>query len=209
MKDLLILSQWLSPAFPVGAFAFSHGVETAVREGLIGDAAALEAWLVDLLSHGSGRSDVVLLASAYRAEDIIAVQEMALAFQSSAERMEETVQLGAAFCRTVRDVWALDLPDLAYPVAVGRAAALRSIALEDTAALYAQAFAANLVSAAIRLVPLGQTEGQAVLAGLQDRCHTLGADAPGLTLDDLASAAFLSDIQAMRHETLSPRIFQS
>ncbi len=159
--------------------------------------------------HGSARSDVVLLAAAYRSEDVTEVQETALAFQPSAERLEEVVQLGAAFCRTVRDVWSLDLPDLAYPVAVGRAAALRDLPLEDTAALYAHAFLTNLVSAAIRLVPLGQTEGQGVLASLLERCQDLAEEAPGVTLDDLASAAFLSDIQAMRHETQSPRIFQS
>lgn len=204
-----MLAQWMSPAFPVGAFAFSHGVEAAVRDGSVTDAAELEAWLLDVLEHGSGRSDVVLLAAAYNAEDMEEVQQVALAFQPSRERLEESVQLGAAFCRTVRDVWHLDLPDLAYPVAVGRAVSLRGIKLDDAAALYAHAFVSNLVSAAIRLVPLGQTEGQMVLARLQDACRALGAEAQKLTLDDLASAAFLSDIQAMRHETLSPRIFQS
>lgn len=209
MKDLLTLTQWLSPAFPVGAFAFSHGLETAIHEERVPDAAGLEAWLLDLLQHGSGRSDVVLLAAAFLEADLAEVQAQALAFQPSLERREETVQLGAAFCRTVRDVWGADLPDLAYPVAVGRAAALRQIAVEDAAAVYAQSFVSNLVSAAVRLVPLGQTEGQAVLARLQDACVALGQAAPDFTLDDLASAAFLSDIQAMRHETLCPRIFQS
>lgn len=208
-RELLILSQWLSPAFPIGAFAFSHGIESAIADGRIADAAALQDWLADLLDHGSARSDVVLLAAAYRLEDLAEVQQTALAIQPSAERLEEVRQLGAAFCRTVRDVWALDLPDLAYPVAVGRAAALRSLPLEATAALYAHAFLANLVSAAIRLVPLGQTEGQGVLARLLPECDALGREAPNCTLDDLSSAAFLSDIQAMRHETQSPRIFQS
>ena len=209
MNDLLTLTQWMSPAFPVGAFAFSHGVETAVRDGSISDAAGLEVWLRDLLEHGSGYSDVALVAAAYGPDDLSEVQRAALAFQPSLERLEETTQLGASFCRTVRDVWGLDLPDLAYPVAVGRAAALRGIPLKDTATLYAHAFVANLVSAAIRLVPLGQTEGQLVLANLQEDCRALGERAPDMTLDDLSSAAFLSDIQSMRHETLSPRIFQS
>jgi urease accessory protein len=209
MRDILTLSQWLSPAFPVGAFAFSHGLESAIRDELVTNAAELEAWLHDLADAGSLRSDVVLVAAAHDASDLVLVQEYALAFQPSAERLEEAVQLGAAFCRTVRDVWGLDLPDLAYPVAVGRAARLRGIALEDTAALYSQAFFGNLVSAAIRLVPLGQTEGQGVLARLQPACRALGEAATELTLEDLASASFLSDIQSMRHETLSPRIFQS
>lgn len=209
MSDVLTLSQWLSPAFPIGAFAFSHGLESVVRDGEISSAFELEAWLLDLADEGSLRSDIVLVATAYAADGPDAAQEAALAFQPSAERLEEARQLGSAFCRTVRDVWRMELPDLVYPVAVGHAAALRGIGLEDTAALYAQAFLANLISAAIRLVPLGQTEGQAVLARLQTTCRSLGDEAPELTLDDLASAAFLSDIKSMRHETLAPRIFQS
>ncbi|MEO0917879.1 MAG: urease accessory protein UreF [Pseudomonadota bacterium] len=209
MKDILTLTQWLSPAFPVGAFAFSHGLETAVAEGHIAHAGSLTEWLLDLLKFGSVRSDVVLLVAAYRSEDVVDVDEIARAFQPTAERREEAEQLGVAFCRTVRDVWQLDLPDLTYPVAVGRAAALRKIELTDTATLYAHSFMSNLVSAAIRLVPLGQTEGQCVLAKLQAPCNTLGQAAASFTLDDLTSAAFLSDIQAMRHETQSPRIFQS
>ncbi|MEM6386565.1 MAG: urease accessory protein UreF [Pseudomonadota bacterium] len=209
MSDILTLTQWLSPAFPVGAFAFSHGVENAVREGSIRDASGLEDWLNDLLEHGSGKSDVVLLSTAYKSKDAEEVQRLALAFQSSRERVEETSQLGAAFCRTVRDVWAIALRDLCYPVAIGRAARLRGMPLEDTAALYAQAFVTNLVSAAIRIVPLGQTEGQAVVAHLQDKCRALGEAATTFTPDDLASSTFLSDVHAMRHETLSPRIFQS
>lgn len=207
MKDLLLLAQWLSPAFPVGAFAFSHGIETAIREGRINDAASLKVWLEDLFDHGSLRSDIVLLAAAYGGD--ADADQAARAFQPSAERLEEARQLGAAFSRTVRIVWKLDLPDALYSVAVGRAAALKSLPLEDTAALYAQSFAANLVSAAIRLVPLGQTEGQAVLAALAPACERLGREAPTFTLDDLANAAFLSDIAAMRHETLEPRSFQS
>ena len=208
MKDLLTLAQWLSPAFPVGAFAYSHGVETAVREGRVADADGLAAWLRDVMAHGSGRSDVVLLSLAYR-EDAAEVDKVARAFQPSAERLREAEQLGAAFARTVRDVWGLDVPDLLYPVAVGRAAALKALPLQDTAALYAQGFLANLVSAAVRLVPLGQTEGQAVLAGLASECEALGQAAPDFTEDDLANAAFLSDIAAMRHEVLQPRSFQS
>ncbi|MEM1372395.1 MAG: urease accessory protein UreF, partial [Pseudomonadota bacterium] len=196
-------------AFPVGAFAFSHGLETAISDGLVTDAGALEDWLSDLAEHGSLRSDVVLLSAAYAAPTPDKAQAAALAFQPSAERLEEAVQLGTAFCRTVRDVWDVDLPDLAYPVAVGYAAKLRGISLDDTAALYAQSFLGNLVSAAIRLMPLGQTEGQGVLARLQPHCRALGNEAAQLSLDDLASAAFLSDIQSMRHETQSPRIFQS
>lgn len=207
--DLLTLAQWLSPAFPVGAFAYSHGVETAIRDGAIGDATTLETWLAGVLKDGTGRSDAILLAEAYRSSDPFAVDEVARAFSASAERIRESERQGAAFAATTRAVWGLDVPDLMYPVAVGRAAGLKAIDLEATTALYLQAFASNLVSAAVRLIPLGQTDGQTVLAALAPLCEEHAAQSLALSIDDLWSTAWGSDIAAMRHETLEPRLFQS
>ncbi|AZQ68873.1 urease accessory protein UreF [Silicimonas algicola] len=205
-RDLLTLAQWLSPAFPVGAFAYSQGLEVAIRDGHIADAKGLTLWVEDVLDHGAGRSDAILLAAAWRGED---VDEVARAFQPTAERLRETERMGEAFSRTVRAVWGLGVADAPYPVVVGRAAALRGIAVEDTAALYLHAAAATLVSVAVRLVPLGQTEGQAVLASVTPLCERIAREAANSTLDDLSSSTFLADIASMRHETLEPRIFQS
>ena len=204
--DLLTLAQWLSPAFPVGAFAYSHGVETAIRDGAVTDAASLELWLSDVLAQGSGRADAVLLAAAHRGED---VNDLARAFAASAERLRESERQGAAFAGTVRAVWGLDLPDLLHPVAVGRASALKGLDAQTTAALYLQSFASNLVSAAVRLVPLGQTDGQRVLAALSPLCEAVAAEAMTADPEDLWSNAWGSDIAAMRHETMEPRLFQS
>lgn len=204
--DLLTLTQWLSPAFPVGAFAYSHGLETAIRDGAVFDADSLQDWLTVLLTQGSGRGDAILLAAAHRGED---VNDLARAVAASAERTRESERQGAAFAGTVRAVWGLDLPDLMYPVAVGRAAALRGLPCQPAAALYLQAFASNLVSAAVRLVPLGQTEGQRVLAALTPMCEMIADESQIATTDDLWSNAWGSDIAAMRHETMEPRLFQS
>lgn len=211
-RDILTLSQWLSPAFPVGAFACSHGLETAIHDGWVEGADGLRVWLGDLLEHGSGRSDAVLMAAAHAAsthDSLAEVDGIGRAFQPSFERLRESDRMGAAFARTVRDVWALDVPDCLYPVAVGRAARMKEMAWSDAAGLYLHAFAANLVSAAVRLVPLGQTEGQAVLAALAPLCARLSSETAGATLDDLAGCAFLSDIASMRHETQEPRVFQT
>ena len=116
---------------------------------------------------------------------------------------------GSAFARTTRDVWGVDVPDAMYPVAVGRAAAARDLPIDETVVLFLQAFVSNLVSAAVRTVPLGQTEGQAVLATLGPVCEEVAKDTRGLGLEDLSSIAFLSDIAAMRHETLQPRIYRT
>ncbi len=209
---LLTLTQWFSPAYPVGAFAYSHGLEQAVAEGRVTDAASAEEWIGDVLTHGGPRADVTLLGAAYRAEEgheLDDVDALARALAPSKERLLETVQQGQSFAQTTQAIWGGDLPDLAYPVAVGRAARLRSFPVETVATLYLHAFAANLMSAAIRIVPLGQTAGQAALSRLSERCPAVASEALQDTLDDIGSASFLADIASMRHETLYSRIFRS
>ncbi|MFK7751002.1 MAG: urease accessory protein UreF [Sedimentitalea sp.] len=207
----LTLAHWLSPSYPVGAFAYSHGLETLIQSRALTTAQDLQCWLLDVLEHGSGRADAVLVSCAYQAEadELAHIDASARAFAGSGERLRETVLQGAAFVRTTHDIWGHDLPDLTYPVAVGRAAQLAGLPLDLTMAMYVQAFAGNLVSAAIRLVPLGQTEGQGVLAALAPTCAALAKDLQDATLDELHSSAFLSDIAAMAHETLETRIFRS
>lgn len=209
---LLILTQWLSPAYPTGAFAWSHGLEAAIAAGWVQDARTLEAWLGDLLCDGSGRSDAIFVAMAFRTRStgaLKALNDTAGAFAASAERLRESARQGAAFGKVTREVWALDLPDLLLPVALGRAAHLTSLPQIAVSALYLQGFTSNLVSAAQRLMPLGQTEAQAVLARLTPRCAALAAETDNAGEDDLYSNCILSDIAAMRHETQQPRLFQS
>ena len=208
-EKLLNLAQLLSPAFPTGAFAYSHGLETAFREAWIADAASLEDWLRDCLIEGTGRSDAIWVRSAFVAEDPIELDRTARAFVLGRERLRETERQGAAFTRTANAVWLLDLPDLILPVAVGRVARLCDIDLDATVSLYLQAFASNLVAAAMRLSPIGQTAGQKVIHRLNETCLAVSKATRGLTEDDVFSNAFLSDIAAMQHETLEPRLFQS
>jgi len=146
--DILTLTQWFSPAYPVGSFAYSHGLEAA---GII-DCDGLSDWLGDVLDYGSGRSDALFLAASYHAADVALINAQCRAFAPSAERLKETDLLGAAFCKVTGDVWdGGDLPDLAYPVAVGFAAKQHGLPLELTTTLFLHAFAANLVAAGQRL----------------------------------------------------------
>lgn len=208
---LLILTQWLSPAYPTGAFAWSHGLESAVGAGWVRDARTLEGWLEDVLCDGSGRSDAVFISLACHAtgEALTGLDRTARAYAPSAERLCEAEKQGAAFARVTREVWSLDLPDLLLPVALGRAACLMNLPQEAVTALYLQAFASNLTAAAQRLMPLGQTEAQAVLARLTPLCARIADDTAFASEADLYSNSFLSDIAAMRHETQQPRLFQS
>ncbi len=210
--DVLTLAQWLSPAYPIGAYAYSHGLETMIADGTIHDAGSLQDWLTVVLFYGSGRTDCMLLHAAFVSENLEALAEIdaaARAFAPCAERLQETVLQGEAFCETTQMIWGEELPNLTYPVAVGYAAAQADLEYTVTAALFLQAFTSNLVSVATRAIPLGQTEGQAVLAALSPLCQSVAHDVEGSTLEDLASSTFLSDIAAMRHETLQPRIFRS
>ncbi len=206
---LLTLAQWLSPAYPIGAFAWSHGIEQAIRDEQIRDAGTLQAWLCTCLTEGAGRTDAIWLRLAAGAGDVTEVDAQARAFAPSAERLSETVRQGRAFVHTTNAVWELDLPGLTLPVATGRAAHLMNLDIDACVLLYLQSFLSNLVSAALRLMPLGQTDGQRVLAALQGDLRRVEAETRGAEIDDIFSNAFLSDIASMRHETLEPRLFQS
>ncbi len=216
----LRLLAWLSPAFPTGAYAYSHGLEWAVETGDIIDETTLFAWIADLLQHGSGRSDAILLRHAYRAhakpEALSDLVELALAAQPSRERRAEATGQGNAFAvatrawdhAVLRDLQAQH-SELPYAVAVGALAGACGLDEELTVAGVLQGFAANLISAAVRLVPLGQTTGLAVLARLEPTILAVTAQTSSATLDDLGSFCFRSDIAAMRHETQYTRLFRS
>jgi urease accessory protein len=209
---LLTLSQWLSPSYPVGGFAYSHGLETAMAQGAVHDGDSLRLWLEDVLDHGSGRADALFLRRAYCAEapqDILRLDAQARAFACSGERQREAERQGAAFVRTTNAVWGLDLPDVVLPVAVGRAAALMDIDGHAATSLYLQGFASNLILAAVRLIPLGQTVGQSVLAALGPLCQRVAHETTEAEADNPYSNAFLSDIASLIHETQQPRLFQS
>lgn len=211
-SQILTLAQWLSPAFPVGAFAYSHGLEAAVDFGWVRDAAGFEAWLLDVLDCGAGRSDTLFLAAAYHAQDTDTVSEIdasARAFAASFERLLEAEAQGAVFCRLMAAVWGTQPNHLLYPVALGAAAGAEGLPLALTSKMYLQAFASNLIATGQRLLPLGQTEGQAILRRLGELCAAIAEDTADGDLTALTSTAYLSDIAAMRHETQYSRIFRT
>lgn len=207
---LLALVQWLSPAFPTGGFAYSHGLETAIASGAVGDAPALARWLAELLEFGAGRQDGILLAHALRAgADHAALDALARALQPGSERLAETLDQGTAFARTVAAITARALPPRCLPVAVGQAAAPLGLPPARVIALYLHSFAANLTGVAMRFMPLGQETGQSVLAGLHPQIAALAEHCAQASLDDLGSAALGADMAALQHETLQTRIFRT
>src|SRR6056297_3121471 len=204
----LTLVQWLSPAFPTGAFAYSHGLEREIATGVVGDAASLAAWLENILRYGAGWQDAVLLSHALGG-GCDALDDLARALAPCAERLQEGLEQGAAFARTVNGISGHALPPRMLPVAVGEAAAPLGLAREDVIALYLQSFAGNLVTIGIRHVPLGQTEGQAVLSGLAPLIHDLAHRAANASLDTLGTCALAGDLAALQHEAMDVRIFRT
>jgi urease accessory protein len=210
MTALLSLIQWLSPAFPTGGYAYSHGLEQAVVDGTLTDAPSLRHWLADILTHGSGRQDTILLACALRPDaDYDALTDLATALASSTERAHETLAQGAALAYTVAALTGRTLNPRPLPIALGEAAAPLNLPAPQVIALYLHAFASNLIQTMVRFVPLGQTEGQATLTALHPLIQSLAQTLSSATTDDLSTATFGSEMAAMRHETLQPRIFKT
>jgi urease accessory protein len=218
------LMTWLSPAFPVGAFSYSSGIEWAVEAGDIIDAASLRDWLASMLVDGSGFCDGVFLAHAYRAAAapdgtlLREVAELAAAFVPSRERQLETCSQGRAFIDIARSAWHCDGLDqiiaqcdgpIVYPVAVGLVSAAHDLPLAPTMHAFFHALTSNWISAGARLIPLGQTDSQRVLAGLEPVVVATAKRALRASLDDLGSASFRADLAGMRHETQYTRLFRS
>lgn len=211
------LQSWLSPSFPVGAYTFSHGLEYAIEAGWVTSVASALDWLETLLLVGTGQSDLVLVAEACDPDcDLREIVELGLAFAASRElRLESTAQ-GDAFVHAVSSAWpsqsATELQTLEavpYPVAVGFTAAGHGIGSSAALHAYAHAFVANLISALVRAVPLGQTDGQRLLADLEPAVETAVARALDTPLAMIASSTCMSDIASMRHEQQYTRLFRS
>jgi urease accessory protein len=224
MAAHLPLMIWLSPSFPVGAFAYSHGLEWAFESGDLHDAGTLRDWLEALVAHGSLRNDLILFACTARAVEagddgaLVEIAELALALANSAERRLETVTQGNAFVSALRAAWpcaAIDHlkqvwpGDVAYPVAVATAGTGHGLPLCASLEAYGLAFVANLVSASVRLGIVGQTDGQKITAALVPFVQAAAAAAEPATLDDLGGCALRSDIASLRHETQYSRLFRS
>ena len=207
--DLLALVRWMSPAFPVGSYAYSHGLEAVIASGAVADGAGALSWVRQVIRRGAGLSDGALLAAVLAGDDPDAVAELARALAPSAERALETEEQGRAFAAAVAAATGLDAPAEPLPVAVGRAARRLDLAPERIVALYLQSFASALVSAAVRFVPLGQGEGQRILTALAPDVIETAAAAVATPPDRIATCVPAADLAAMAHETMDTRIFRT
>ena len=206
-EHLLILQNWFSPAFPVGAFSYSGGLETAIARGAVHDRDSLADWLTVSLLNGTAFTDAVCLRAALAGGE---VNDLCLALCAGAERYRESTELGAAFANVMRETQDIDLPEgLAYPVAVGLAARALGLAPQATLAAFLQGFCMNQISVAVRAVPIGQMEGQSCLRSLmpviERALETIMVTSP----DEMGSFALAGDLCALEHETAEQRIYRT
>ncbi len=227
MSDALFrLMSWLSPAYPVGAYAFSHGLEYAVDAGLVRDRDDVRDWIATVMSVGNGYADLVFVAAAWDMDagrpaalrELRELNELSLAFQGTAElRLESTAQ-GRAFASVTADAWPCTATDalaqlprdeVVHAVAVGAVARSHGIGRSETLTAHAHAYAANLVSAAVRLIPLGQTDGQRITAELMPVCLAAVERAASTPMDEVSSSTPMVDVASMKHEIQYTRLFRS
>ncbi|MDP2354888.1 MAG: urease accessory UreF family protein [Beijerinckiaceae bacterium] len=221
-EPTLALFAWLSPSYPVGAFAYSHGLEWAIETGDVRNAQTLAGWIESILEFGTGRNDAILFAAAFRAlnagESLGEIAELACALASSSERRLESTQQGAAFLAATCAAWPIETLDgvvrdiganTAYPVCFAAAAAAHGIALRPALDGYLAAFASNLVSGAVRLSVIGQTAGQGIVARIAPLAARVATMAEHSTLENLGGCAFRADLASLHHETQYARLFRS
>lgn len=206
--DYLRAVQYLSPAFPIGSFAYSQGLEYAISAGLVTDSASLQDWIAAQLAHGSARNDAIFLAHA-RGGDVQALADLAYARASSAERDLEMREMGRAYAAQMAHLMGADFPTLPLPVAIGLSTRQLDVPTTNILALFLQGFAAQMVSVGVRFIPLGQSAGQAVLASLGPHILQTAQDAASTSLDDIATATIGADMASMAHETMEVRIYRT
>jgi urease accessory protein len=225
---LLRLQSWLSPAFPTGCYSYSHGLEWAVEAGHVHDRESLVDWLEADLRFGSGRNEVIFFSEAWRCamdddreEELFGIAQLAAAFRGTSEFALESSQQAAACLATLRKVWPDDVLDWlsqilherkvqpTLAVVLGVRSARQGIPASLALSAFLQSYIANFVTAAVRLIPLGQTDGQLAIANLENTVLIASAEGKTATIDDLGSAAFMVDLASMEHETQYTRLFRS
>ena len=223
----LRLQTWLSPTFPTGSYSYSHGLEWAVEAGYVHDRVSLVDWLAADLHYGSGRNEAIFFAEAWSCamnddlEKLLEVAELSASYRGTSEFALESSQQGSACRFTLSQVWpdphlervsqmlaSRDIPS-SLAVILGISSAKQGIPIAIALPAFLQSYIANWVTAGVRLIPLGQTDGQAAIAALEDAVLATSADASTAMANDLGSAGFMVDLASMRHETQYTRLFRS
>tara|TARA_B100001248_G_scaffold129623_1_gene97190 strand:- start:147 stop:860 length:714 start_codon:yes stop_codon:yes gene_type:complete len=224
LSDLHTVLTWFSPSYPIGSYAYSHGLEYAVEEGLVKDPQTLLGWIRDLLFFGTGYNDSIIINSIY---DSVAndncvefdyISQIANAIKPTKEIALESYQQGVSFKNILMDVYSNSnltfylnrLDDcITYPSVVGVAGGIFEVEKKLLLHSYLHAFTSNILSAALRIMPIGQTEIQKIIFQMKGNVEEMTNKSLGLSLSDLGSSVFISDWASSKHQNQYTRLFRS
>ena len=206
-SSLQILQTWFSPSFPIGSYSYSHGLEAMIEDNLILNKEDIQDYINCLLFYGTCKNDIILIKYSYFGEEL---NDFALSLCASKERKIETLEMGNAFRKVLKDSWNYKLPkNTAYPICVGKASNYFKIPLKFTLNFYLQSFISNIVNVCVKHIPIGQKIGQDCIVSSLKLINNFVNKSNDFTLDDLGGICFNSDLYSIKHERLSTRIYKT
>ena len=206
IKDpLQILQIWFSSSFPIGSFAYSHGLEAIIDDNKIKNKDDVREYLEALLFYGSLRNDYIFLKSVYMGKEI---NDLILASASSKERYIEMIDMGNSFRKIMKDSWELVLEEnTSFVYCISKAALHFNIKFDDLIKFYLQSYISNLINVCVKHIPMSQKDGQILNVNFIDQIQKFLDQSYQLTLKDIGTSFFIGDIFAIKHENLDSRIY--
>ena len=205
-KDpLQILQIWFSSSFPIGSYAYSHGLEALIDNKKIKNKDEVKEYLNALLFFGTLRNDFIFIKSIYDGEEI---DELILASATSKERKIEMIDMGNSFRKIMKDSWGVALPEnTSFIYCLAKAGLYFNINFDDLIKFYLQSFISNLINVCVKHIPMSQKDGQIINVNFIDQIQKFLTQSKHLTLNDVGSTFFIGDIFSIKHERLESRIY--
>ena len=205
IKQNQILQIWFSSSFPIGSFAYSHGLEAMIDNKYIKDEKDILKCIDVLTNHGTLKNDFIYIKETYEGYEL---NDIVLANAASKERYFETISLGKSFSKILKETWSFDLePNLSYPICIGKAGLHFKIPFDKLITFYFQSFISNLINICVKHIPLGQKVGQDCIIETLPKIEKLLKDMKNFSMEDIGGINFVSDIHSIKHENLRTRIY--
>ena len=200
-----ILQVWFSSSFPIGSYAYSHGLEALIDEKKIKNNNDIKEFLDALLFYGTLRNDYIFMKSIYKGDEI---NQLILASASSKERQIEMIDMGNSFRKIMKDSWELSLPEnTSFIYCLAKAGLHFNIKFDDLIKFYLQSFISNLINVCVKHIPMSQKDGQSLNVIFINQIQEFLTHSDKLTLNDIGTTFFIGDIYAIKHENLDSRIY--
>ena len=200
-----ILQVWFSSSFPIGSYAYSHGLEALIDDKKIKNNNDVKEFLDALLFYGTLRNDYIFIKSIYKGDEI---NQLILASASSKERQIEMIDMGNSFRKIMKDSWELSLPEnTSFIYCLAKAGLHFNIKFDDLIKFYLQSFISNLINVCVKHIPMSQKDGQTLNVIYINQIQEFLILSDKLTLKDIGTTFFIGDIFAIKHENLDSRIY--